>query len=418
VIKVLIERHEALHSLYFMRGRDPVQAVTDGRRLKIPVLQANGDTVSTSAEAVREQLRNGAYDTATELPIRAAIVATGDRATAVVIGFSHAAVDAWALAVVLDELERLLAGTAVDDLGPRARQPLDRVAFEQSDAGARIEAATLAHWKREVRATPTLFQAETPTPPHAMRDWGEIDSPAMALCARILAGKTSPSAVMIAMIGALLAHLSNVSQSAMRVIVSTRFDRSDWSFVGAMNQNAYVRFKVRANTTATQYTRTVYQDALAAYISSEADPRKVEAVTAAYGEEMDFTPQGYCFFNDTSFSMTSPTAEATSDSDLSDIENLLGGTRIRHLDREGRQLGAKFFVFLQDMSSHCRLTLCRDPAFLDLTACEFLACLERFLVLAASRPDADIREILEEIAPVADSGASLKCDDPAERRKE
>ncbi len=105
-------------------------------------------------------------------------------------------------------------------------------------------------------------------------------------------------------------------------------------------------------------------------------------------------PQGYCFFNDTSLPAAPAPAGQSATLGPEDIEDALRRTRIAPLQRDGRQLGAKFFLYLQAISESCRITLVRDPAFLDVTAAEFLAALERLFVLAATDPGAPLSELL------------------------
>lgn len=142
---------------------------------------------------------------------------------------------------------------------------------------------------------------------------------------------------------------------------------------------------------------------LAAYRRCEGDPRAVEALAGAIARERGFLPGGYCFFNDVRFKgaerISAPAAaDARSVPGPDGWATELGLTDLRTIWRPGRQAGAKFFLFLEELEEQdesCRVTLSVDPGFRELgTAESFLGGLEALAVAAARDPEGPVAALV------------------------
>lgn len=404
-LRVLVERHQSLRTLYFEQDGGPTQRVLGEGELTLEVTEASGPDTAKEAEVLGRRLLPGAFDTAHELPVRAAIVTRQGQAAAIVLVFSHMAVDGWSFQVITRDLRALLSdpSPSANALAARARQPADRASFERSSAGLRREAATLRHWERKLRAASPTMLEKPAGPEPAGRDWATIDSPAMALAAEVLATRvgTNPGTALISALALLLAFRVGEPEATLRLIVATRFAAEDRDYVGAFNQNGLLHVPVR-DEPLEDYLRRAATAVLAAHRRCEADPRKVERLVADIAAERGFVPDSYCFFNDIRFDdadrtfrrSPSPPGDATEA-----VVAALPRTRLTAPQRNDRQKGAKLFVFLNDLDETCRLTLCLDPSFLGpYRATELLADLERLLTRAAVDPTAGVDGLRRSIA--------------------
>ncbi|MFC8076438.1 condensation domain-containing protein [Streptomyces sp. NPDC057307] len=391
----LLERHEALRSHYFPDADgEPAQRVLPEGKLDALLVECGPGNPAEWAEDIGRRMRRGAFDEASELPLRVAILTRAGAPVAVVLVISHMAVDRWSMSLLAEELADCLTSGSADTLPPRARQPLERAAFEGSASGIRRERSTLDYWARSLRRTPRALLAATSTPDEAQRDWAAIESPAMARAVRALAARaaTTTGMVLIGAVTLLLALRAGTTAGSMRLIVSTRSDPRDRGFVGPINQNALLRLDLEKES-FDEWLRRSSAATLLAYRRCEADPRKVEALAAEVAREAGFQADGYCFLNDVRTN-ESQRPNALEPAGAGSHDDPSGPTRLVRLDLPGRQVGAKFFLYLERLDETCLLKLCKDPEFLgESTALDFLADLERLLIRAAVTPSPRIEEL-------------------------
>ncbi|SDK28144.1 Condensation domain-containing protein [Streptomyces indicus] len=398
MVRLLVERHESLRTTYAERAGGLVQQVAGSGEIEILLAELGPGELAEAIAPLGERIRAGAFDSSAGLPVRAAIGLRAGVPAAVALAASHLAVDGWSFQIVMDELRTLIA-TGPDALRERSRQPVDRARFETSEAGARRERRTLDYWARQAELVPASMLATTSAPEQLDRDWGHIHSPALALAVHALAERSgaNTATVLLGSTALLLASWLGESETALRVIVSTRFKPEDEELVGAFNQNAIVRLQL-ADETAEQFLARAARTALNAYRHTEACPVKMEEQLEEIARRRGITPGGYCFFNDIRFSAAERNAPAPAIDPLklpAQLDEALARTRLTRLDSEGRQSGAKFFLFLDGLRDACELTLCTDPRFLPASAFDFLHDLEQLTVHAARHPDTPVGELVD-----------------------
>ncbi|MFD4375647.1 condensation domain-containing protein [Streptomyces sp. NPDC058486] len=403
IVRLLVERHESLRTTYAEQDGGLVQHVASSGGIEFQIAELGPGDLAEAVAPLGERIRAGAFDNAAGLPVRAAIGLRAGVPAVVAIAASHLAVDGWSFHIVMDELRSLLdaAPGSSADLRARSQQPVDRAAFEASEAGARRESRTLDYWARQANAVPATMLATTSTPEQLDRDWAHIDSPALALAAHALAGRSggNTATALLGSTALLLAACLGEPEAALRVIVATRFKPEDEQLVGAFNQNALVRLQI-ADESAEQFLTRTTRTALNAYRHAEACPVKMEEQLEEIACRRGITPGGYCFFNDIRFSAEERNAPAPAIDPLklpAQLEEALARTRLSRPDMEGRQSGAKFFLFLDGLRDSCVLTLCTDPRFLPFSAGAFLEELEQVMVRAAQTPGTPVRELVDRI---------------------
>ncbi|MFJ9890641.1 condensation domain-containing protein [Streptomyces sp. NPDC091287] len=403
MVRLLVERHESLRTTYTEDDDCLTQHVAASGEIPFLIAELGPGDLSEAVAPLGERIRAGAFDNAAGLPVRAAIGLRAGVPAAVAIAASHLAVDGWSFQIVMDELRTVL--TAGPDraagLRERSRQPVERARFEASEAGARREKRTLDYWARQADAVPASMLATTSTPDQLDRDWAHIDSPALALAAHALAGRSggNTATALLGSTALLLASYLGEPGAALRVIVATRFKPEDEELVGAFNQNAIVRLRLADESAEQLLTRTA-RTALNAYRHAEACPVKLEEQLEEIARRRGIAPGGYCFFNDIRFSAEERNIPAPAIDPLklpAQLEEAMARTRLTRPDSEERQSGAKFFLFLDGLRDSCTLTLCTDPRFLPASAGDFLRELEHVMVRAAQSPDTPVGELVDRI---------------------
>ncbi|MFJ4871405.1 condensation domain-containing protein [Streptomyces sp. NPDC088757] len=400
-VRLLVERHESLRTTYAEQDSGLVQRVAASGEIGFLLSELEPGDLAEAVVPLSEQIRSGAFDNAAGLPVRAAIGLRAGVPVVVAIAASHLAVDGWSFQIVMDELRAVLTAGPASTAGlrERSRQPVDRAAFEASEAGARRERRTLDYWARQADAVPASMLATTSTPRQSDRDWAHIDSPALALAAHALAerGRCNTATALLGSTALLLASYLGESEAALRVIVSTRFKPEDEELVGAFNQNAIVRLQL-ADESTERFLARAAGTALNAYRHAEACPVKMEEQLEEIARRRGIDPGGYCFFNDIRFSAeerNAPPPVIDASKLPTQLEEALARTRLTLPDSEGQQSGAKFFLFLDGLRESCALTLCTDPRFLPASASDFLRELERLMVWAAQHPGTPVGELVD-----------------------
>jgi hypothetical protein len=453
-VRVLLERHESLRTLYYATPTGEVQQVLGAGDLLMTVHDIS-EEVGTSREAadghdvpeqeaacaaLSEWLRARPFEIGQELPIRAALAVAGGRPVAVILAASHMAVDGWSFRIVCDDLAALL-DPSVGPLPPPGQQPRDRVAFEHSDAGQWQEETALDYWRDAVRHIPPVMLASARSGPEPDLEWARMSSPAMAPAVAHLAREAGvrPALVVEAVLALLLAAYSGESDVALRTIVATRFQPGARRLVGAFNQNGLFRIALADPIGTTDGTtergtrggaadadagsqvpapvparptnnpgpesvvafiKRVHTATLLSYRYCEYHPRKLEESVAQVADARGFAADGYCFFNDV--------VQALGRDELRDVpETSPGPTRIETFANERPAKGANLFVFLNELTGAVKITLCLERAFLaPLGAADLLRDIERLTALAAV-PGADVPAVCQAVLRSAATVLSL-----------
>lgn len=385
-VRLLVERHDSLRTLFFEAAEGPRQRVVPRGMLRarlhpVAAADAAGEAgaagaadvtdvadVRRAVERVGARLRATAFG-ATELPVRMAVVTDGPHAAAVVLCLSHLALDGWSLAVVRADLTALL--TEPETLPPRAQQPLERAEYEASEPARRGQDRALRYWERAVRELPAAMLEDLRDGGASDPQWARIESPALALAAAEHARRVrlSPSLVLQAGVLLLLAVYTGERSAALRTIVATRFRPENQSLVGAFNQNALVHARL-GDEPFDAFVHRVGTAATTGYRHTEYEPRSLELLIERIGKERGMRTGGFCFFNDVRFDAgRRPFAPVPRSA--REITAALARTQLSVPDWDIDQKGAKFFLYVQELGAGdsaaeatAALTLCADRRFL------------------------------------------------------
>jgi hypothetical protein len=398
----LVERHDVLRSRFRDGPDGPVQQVTAEGDLVVEIREAGAAPVEDCVDRYGEELRARPFDDAAGPPLRPLVLTEHGRPVLVLLAVSHMAVDGWSLQIVTGDLTALLAG---EPLPPPGQQPLERARYEAGEQAALREKQALAYWAEHIERLPARMIARVRGERAPDFTWAGIGSPALARAAESVSLRcgTEPGVVLLGATALLLSAYTGEPDAALRTIVSTRFLPASRRLVAAFNQNALFHIG-RSDETFPGFVSRCRKAALLAYRHSEYDPRELEAMIGVIARRRGLLADGYCFFNDTRFGATRPTAgpdPAAADTVAADVPGRLAETVITVPETPNTPKGANFFLFLHRLDDTAELALCVENGFLTPRApADFLRDLERLVVRGAlsQEPVADLWEHFRVIA--------------------
>ncbi|GAA4187853.1 hypothetical protein GCM10022252_22140 [Streptosporangium oxazolinicum] len=397
-VRALVERHDALHTLFPQDDPDggkPVQVVVPSGDLEVAVHETGTRSPANVAAYAGARLRDAPFDVGRELPLRVAVVTRQGVPVRVILAMSHLAVDGWSLKIVCDDLRTLLSAPAA--LGLPAEQPLVRAAYEASERAGQRERRAFDYWAGAVRELPRVWLEDLRQGGEARQGWSEIRSRALSRAVRALAARAgvTPGMVLQAAVALLLGLYKDEDDVALRLIVSTRFKPETRRFVGAFNQNALLRLRLR-HESFSGFLSHAGRAALAAYSTCEYDPVRLEELVARVTAERGIGADGYCFYNDIRFD--APAAPAGRHLSPPEYDALLDETELVEPPHDTDQKGATFFLYVHELSERAVLTLCADRRFLEPRGpADFLLDLE-WLAVEALHTDAGPLRLAEALA--------------------
>lgn len=171
-VRLLLSTHEGLRSRYGPDGDGTLaQDVRPAGRITIPVVDE--DVVDTAEW--KSRLRVELHDPAHDLPVAFLLVTRAGTPRHLHIAASHVVVDAWAMNLVVRDVERFLAGGSGDPTATRY-QPVDRAHYETSEVGEAVHLRSSSYWRSRTEGRDwQLPAAGTPRTPRFWR--GSLVSP-------------------------------------------------------------------------------------------------------------------------------------------------------------------------------------------------------------------------------------------------
>lgn len=246
MVAVLLARHEGLRTRY-RTGDPPTQQVLDSGVLMLGVYSTHGAVPdrSTVAQRLLWQLRTEPLDP-TGLPLRVAVAVDGETVVAAVIDVSHLAADFQAMEIIRQEFAAMVAGRSARRVGPRRHQPLDQAELEASPQSRRQAEATLRYLRKRLSRMPQCLYATPRTAPDGESLCAGLSSVAGALAASAIAARTrtSRASIVLAAIGAVLAHRTGYRDLLFPALSSNRFEPRLARYVGTLAQSSLIALEV------------------------------------------------------------------------------------------------------------------------------------------------------------------------------
>ncbi|WBB80561.1 condensation domain-containing protein [Micromonospora sp. WMMD882] len=378
---LLVSRHGALRTRVRSIDGELRQEVAAAGQLPLLVAPGEADG-SAAARQAAARLADVAFDHAAEWPLRVALVTVDDRVRQVVLVFSHSAVDAYAVDVVLRDLRLiLLRGALRTPPGPQSAQ----VAREQRGVDQARSARAVERWVREFARLPhpPMDQVGPGLSPRVRR--GTLVSSAVDRAARLIAARqrVSVSAVLLAATTALAAGRDSSTVCGLFTMAHNRF-RADYAdAVANIGQIGMCVVELTDRPAFGELLPRIWRAALTGYRHAYYDPAALRRSfqDAGHDPETAFLP--YYYFNDVRLAgggvETVPVVSekqlraATADSSFGWVDGIERAAwhRLTHVVDEPGAAG---------------LTLSVDTRFVAVDTVEpFLRDLEELLVTAAFR---------------------------------
>jgi len=371
-----------------------------------------GPIAPAIAEACEEMLRRlvrRPFAYADEWPVRAGLVVVSGLVRHILLVVSHVAADGYAVAILVRDLRRLLAGRGLSQ--PDRLRPLDLAARERADT-RRTERA-IDHWRgayeripRDQLAPNVSGREEAPGGPARPR-YHEVllTSPAVLAAASRLAERrdVTTSTVLLAATAAMMGVYTGHPTCGLVTIVNNRHQAGHDEVVASISQLGLVVLDVPNRAPAdpaglADLLPATWQAALTAYRFAYYDPNQKDRALreSGRGGEVDVDP--YCCFND----VRGNVVEATP-SGVDDPASLLDRSTVQRRDWE--ECSWRFLLAVRHAPDGVCLALTADTWYLAPDRIEeFLRDLERYVVAAAVREPASTPAV-----PSRPDSASLRA---------
>ncbi|MEU3606786.1 condensation domain-containing protein [Streptomyces sp. NPDC035033] len=368
-LAALAARHEALRTTFPYGTGDSApaeQVVAAEGTFTVTVLDHDElpEDTDAYAEAVARAARDIRFRLDLDFPLRLRILARAGRPVRVALAASHAVTDGSALGVLRDEWLALLAGETLPPV--TAPTPLDLAAEENSPAGRRKSAASLAHWERVLRTGPQAMFAEdgaagtdADTPGLTLRS----ARGARALAAAARRTGALPGTVLLTAWCMLTAHRAGQSVCVAAVPTSNRFLPKLARSVSPLSQDALLCLDVRAPSFDALLAKA-WGAAMNAYRHSRFDALDLWELIGRVTTERGSRFARDAVFNDISALPSTLAGAAAPDGNAPELELAWGGSR---------SLPTRLLTFVYETDPVLRLAFWADPVLFSRAAAEELA---------------------------------------------
>lgn len=396
-VRRLVERYEALRTTVRCASDGvPRQHVAASGVLPLLIFDSEPTGVDAFAEQVLSHCMPRDLD-GDEGPFLPAVVTVQGSATYLILVISHLAVDREAADHLGEVVLRLLTGA--DDDGQTVWQPLDQAAAEASPRAALIRHRAEKYWYDALARAPLTL---LPVDPDANRNvWSvvELRSRALATAAGLLAARhsTSPPAVVLAALSAVLAARAGDSRVVMYLVSNNRFDPRMRDMVCSCAQPGLFVVDVGDADFGAAVERT-REAMMLAYRYAYVPPWGLYGVFDRLAEE-----RGARVEVGGMFQCTTPRGAPAPPPARPPVEELVAQVRQRTV-RGSAQWPQELPVTmdLAESPEGMALTLTADPAMLDRRAAEAVLIATETLLVRAVQEHVRMREIPELVARALD----------------
>ncbi|QLQ36649.1 non-ribosomal peptide synthetase condensation domain protein [Micromonospora robiginosa] len=284
----------------------PRRRVEQAGRVPLAVAElTDGGGPDAAAAALVERLGREAFDYTDEYPLRPGLVVDdAGRVARIVLVLCHLAADGAGADLIVGQLRLALLRRT----GRPPGDPDTLAAFEESAPGRTVSRAAVSHWLDGWRLLPDGGMVARPVATEQPVRWwvGALTSRALGLAAATLARRhrTSSSAVLLAVSGALIAAERGVTTTVLPVIVGNRFQPGHRDVVATVAQEGLFVLDHAAVGTVGELLDLARPAALRAYRAGYYDQRALDAAL----ERLDTGSRPYCCFNDMRLTETPPGA--------------------------------------------------------------------------------------------------------------
>ncbi|MFJ8628730.1 amino acid adenylation domain-containing protein [Kitasatospora sp. NPDC093550] len=285
--QLLVDRHEALRTVFPARDGVPVQLVLPRRAFELGVTDAAG----AGEPGLRElagRLAEQPFDLAKGPLLRAELIALGPREHLLVVVLHHIVVDRWSFGLLMSELSECYAALAEQRPVRLPALPLryaDHVAARQAVLDGGLGDRLLDHWRERLAGAPQALELPGDCPRPAVRSFRGATVPvrldaATSQAVRDLAraAGATPYIVLLAAFQAVLARHAGTEEVVVATGPATRAPGTEL-LVGALVNTVLLRTSLAGDPSFTELLERVRGTALDAFEHQELPfDRLVEAL--------------------------------------------------------------------------------------------------------------------------------------------
>jgi glycosyltransferase involved in cell wall biosynthesis len=377
-----VARYDTLRTTYLRRGEELLQVVAGDGVVTVAVYVAPPGGLDRIRKEVAAVLGRSNIDSATEWPLRVAVVLQDGAPRSLVLAVNHMALDLYGWRVVEESLTAFLADPAVQLPPHDGWEPLDQAAFETSPKGRAVSDAALRRWRDLLHAAPPTLFDFAPAQQKADRFWTlQLQSRALAVALPVVAQRLhdSSSAVLLTAMSEVFGGYTGHDEAVVQVLVSNRLIRDNARMAGYLCWDSPLHVDLRDLSFDTAIRR-VFTAALDAYQHGLYRPAHARAVR----REVEHTRGAHidlgCHFNDRR------ERTATAPQGTTDLTTLREHTRIVFLSSHPRIDTRLHLHAMDEAPDSIELELTCDTHYVPVQAMhEILHAIEALIITAADR---------------------------------
>jgi amino acid adenylation domain-containing protein len=281
-LDVVVERHEALRTVFVRRDGEPAQQVVEGMRVVLATEDLSGvDPAERDAELERRVRREQGrpFDLEAGPPLRATLLGLAPELHVLVLVVHHVACDGWSRGVIVRDLSAaytaLSAGEEPRLPAVRVRYP-DYAAWQRERMRGELLDAQLGYWTGKLAGAPPVLPLPTdrPRPPvqsfagasHRFHLPGEVVESLGSLARE---EEATLFMVLLAAFKTLLARYSGQHDQVVGTPVANRSRSESEGVVGFFANTLALRTDLSGDPTFREALRRVRETALGAYAHEE-----------------------------------------------------------------------------------------------------------------------------------------------------
>ena len=274
----VVERHEALRTIFPVTDEEPYQLVLNAEQAQIP-FQVR-EIAGSELDSVVAQAADEGFDLAVELPVRAGVFRLGERDHVLLVVVHHIATDGWSLAPFTSDLAVAYAARSEDNPPQWTSLPVQYADFalwqkevlgNESDEDS-ILSRSLAFWQSALSGLPDRLELPTDRPRPAIAEHRGDAVPVvigLELHERIIAlatrSKASVFMVVHAGLAALLTRLGAGTDIPIGSPIAGRTDTALNDLVGFFVNTLVLRVDTAGEPSFAELLARVTEADLAAY---------------------------------------------------------------------------------------------------------------------------------------------------------
>ena len=172
-LEAVVERHEALRTVFVPAGEQPAQVVRPPSSFALPLEDLSALPEGRREGELRQLARNEAtqpFDLKHDRMLRARLFRLGETDHALMLVMHHVAADGWSMAILYRELGALYAAFSKAQASPLREPPIqyaDFALWQQEYLRGETLQRLLNFWKKQLAGAPALLElpADRPRPP-------------------------------------------------------------------------------------------------------------------------------------------------------------------------------------------------------------------------------------------------------------